>query len=243
MHQNQKHMQSFRKQIISQVQAIPEGKIFTYRDLAFSPSKRGHVAVILAELKKKGIVEKAEKGAFYRPLLSRLGLGKRALAEDEKLDYLSRKYQGYITGYDIYNQMGLTEQVAMTVTLATNRIKRDFVFNKIKVHCVKRYADSYDNPECLALIWILDAIKDMSHIPGTTEQKAYDRIKQYSIRTLTESQKQTIIKLSRTYPPKVRKVLADIMGDLNFPEYESDLHETLNITTRFNTGYKRNIVL
>ena len=49
-----------------------------------------------------------EKGVYYRPRKSVLGLGKLPIYQDEQFRYLTQKLNGYITGAYVYNKMGLT---------------------------------------------------------------------------------------------------------------------------------------
>lgn len=237
MHQNQKHMQSFRKQIISQVQAIPEGKIFTYRDLAFAPSQRGHVAVILAELKKKGIVEKAEKGAFYRPKPSLLGLRSRPLSFQEKLDFITRELNGYITGPYIYNRMQLTEQVPMVITIATPKPVRKFEKMNLRIECIKSYIE-VDDKTNFHHLRLLDAIKSIKEIPGTTPMDVYQRLLDAHFKKMEISELDAVKLMAFSYPPRVRRILMDIYNELGYKEGAKGLADTLNSNTYFKTTYK-----
>ena len=69
-------MASFRKEILGQIERIDTGRIFTFRDLSFETEKTANVAVLLSEQNRKGVLVRVEKGAYYRPKKSVLGLGK-----------------------------------------------------------------------------------------------------------------------------------------------------------------------
>ena len=73
-------MASFRKEILGQIERIDTGRIFTFRDLSFETEKTANVAVLLSEQSRKGVLVRVEKGAYYRPKKSVLGLGKLCLA-------------------------------------------------------------------------------------------------------------------------------------------------------------------
>lgn len=230
-------MTSFRKHIINQVQAIPAGKIFTYRDLDFVPQKRGHVAAVLAELKKKGVVEKAEKGAFYRPKPSLLGLKSRPLAFPEKLDFITKELNGYITGPYIYNRMQLTEQVPMVITIATQKQVRSFEKLNIRFHCVKSYLDVTDATN-LYQLRLLDAIKSIKEIPGTTPMDVYVRLLDLHFKKLDIADLESIKQLAFSYPPRVRRILMDIFNELGYKAGAIELGKTLNSNTHFKTIIK-----
>mgnify|MGYP007073017373 CR=1 FL=1 len=71
------NMASFRKEILGQIERIDTGRIFTFRDLSFEMEKTANVAVLLSEQSRKGVLVRVEKGAYYRPKKSVLGLGKQ----------------------------------------------------------------------------------------------------------------------------------------------------------------------
>ena len=91
-------MASFRKEILGQIERIDTGRIFTFRDLSFETEKTANVAVLLSEQSRKGILVRVEKGAYFRPKKSVLGLGKLPVYQDEQFRYLTEKLNGYITG-------------------------------------------------------------------------------------------------------------------------------------------------
>ena len=170
-------MASFRKEILGQIERIDTGRIFTFRDLSFETEKTANVAVLLSEQSRKGVLVRVEKGAYYRPKKSVLGLGKLPVYQDEQFRYLTEKLNGYITGAYVYNKMGLTEQVATTITIATPNPVRRFRFKNLDIECVKAYCMVYPDESLVPYLRLLDAIKDMKRIPGTTGQDIYNRVK------------------------------------------------------------------
>jgi len=230
-------MKSFKSDIINQIEIIPEGKIFTFSNLDFPMEKFANVAVILSDLSKAKKVVRVEKGAYYRPKQSSLGLGVLPVYQDEQLNYLTRKLDGYLTGAYIYNKMSLTEQVPSVITIAVNRPVRAFKFKKMSVECVKAYVDTPDD-DTLHLIRILDAIKDLKRIPGTTPQQAYDRILALHISQLSQVNLKKAVSLSMAYPPRVRKILSDMLEKNNHADLNRQLVNTICPTTRFDLPYK-----
>ena len=234
-------MLSFRKTILKQIEQIEPGRIFTFRDLSFSVSKAANVAVLLSEEYRKGTVLRAEKGAYYRPQKSTLGLGNLPVYQEEQFRYLTEKLNGYITGVYVYNKMGLTEQVATTITIATASPVRHFRFKNLDIECVRSYCEVRFDKTKIPYLRVLDAIKDMKHIPGTTEQDIYDKIKTEYFGKYNKEELQATVSLAMNYPPRVRKTVADILGDLEQPLLQSGLTRTLLPTTRFNMNYTTGI--
>mgnify|MGYP000650094977 FL=1 len=169
-------MASFRKEILGQIERIDVGRIFTFRDLSFDTEKTANVAVLLSEQSRKGVLVRIEKGAYYRPKKSVLELGKLPVYQDEQFRYLTEKLDGYITGAYVYNKMGLTEQVATTITIATPYPVRRFRFKNLDVECVKAYYTNYSDESLIPYLRLLDAIKDMKRLPGTTGQNINHRV-------------------------------------------------------------------
>ena len=231
-------MKSFKSDIISQIDIIPEGKIFTFSNLDFPMEKFANVAVVLSDLSKEKKVVRVEKGAYYRPKQSSLGLGVLPVYQDEQLNYLTRKLGGYLSGAYIYNKMSLTEQVPSVITIAVNRPVRAFKFKKMSVECVKAYVDMPDNDDTLHLIRILDAVKDLKRIPGTTPKQAYDRIFALHISQLSRVNLEKTVSLSMGYPPGVRKILSDMLEKNNQVDLNKQLVNTICPTTRFDLPYK-----
>jgi len=226
-------MESFKSEIHRQIALIPEGKIFTFKDFDFPLSKFASVAVILSGLSKANKLIRIEKGAYYKPGQSSLGLGYLPVYQDEKLHYLTNKLSGYLTGAYIYNKMSLTDQVTSVITIAVRYPVRSFRFEKISVECVKAYVDVPDDSRILRLVRILDAIKDYRHIPGTSPQAAYDRIFRLHVSQLEYENLEKLVSLSKNYPPRVRKILIRMLHESENRNLEELLNATICPTTRF----------
>ena len=233
------NMKSFKSEIQKQIDMIPEGRIFAFDDLVFPLSKFANVAVILSKLAKEKKLIRIEKGAYYKPKPSSLGLGYLPVYQEEKLNYLTNKLNGYLTGAYIYNKMSLTEQIPSVITIAVHYPVRAFKFGKLSVECVKAYVDIHDDGgQELHLVRILDAIKDCRRIPGTNPQLAYDRIFNLHVSSLEYAKLKKLVHLSKNYPPRVRKMLSRMLQENNNKELEELLTATICPTTKFKLPYK-----
>ena len=160
-------------------------------------------------------------------------MGYLPVYHEEKMKYLTKKLNGYLTGAYIYNKMSLTEQVPSVITIAVRYPVRAFTFEKIPVECVKAYVD-VDDRQDLHLVRILDAIKDCRHIPGTSQKMAYHRIFNLHIAKLKYADLKKTVSLSEKYPPRVRKILSRMLHENNNFELEERLVANICPTTRFN---------
>jgi len=229
-------MESFRKNIIRQIEQIEEGKLFTFKSLNFAPQKRANVAVILSEMTKKGAITRVEKGTYFRPKPSLLGLKHRPLAHQEKLDFISNELNGYITGPYIFNQMQLTEQVSMVVTVATPKPVRKFEKMNVRVECVKSYIDNLGSVN-LYHLRLLDAIKFIRVVPGTTPADVYARLVDFHFKKIQKKDLEEINRLALKYPPRVRRIMMDINQDLGYEEESLILSKSINSNTHFKTAF------
>jgi hypothetical protein len=211
-------MVSFRKVILGQIEQFDAGRIFTFRDLSFNIAKTANVSVLLSELSRKGLLVRIKKGVYYRPKMSALGLGELPVYQDELLRFLTEKLNGYLTGAYVYNKMGLTEQVATTITIATPKPVRRFRFKNLEVECVKAYCMDFRDESLVPYLRVLDAIKDMKRIPGATEDDVYNRLRSQYFNRYSPSELTRIVSLAKNYRPYVRRVVANLLGDIGHPE-------------------------
>lgn len=95
-----------QKKILQQIERIDAGRIFTFRDLSFETEKTANVAVLLSEQSRKGVLVRVEKGAYYRPKKSVLGLGKLPVYQDEQFRYLTENWTAISRGLTSITKWG-----------------------------------------------------------------------------------------------------------------------------------------
>jgi hypothetical protein len=231
-------MTTFKSDIQRQIALIPEGKLFTFKDLTFPLPKFANVAVILSGLAKANKLVRIEKGGYYKPKQSGLGLGSLPVYQEEQLSYLTNKLKGYLTGAYIYNKMSLTEQAPSVITIAVRHPVRAFRFEKLSVACVKAYVNAPNDSQTLQLLRILDAIKDCRHIPGTSPQAAYDKIFTLHVSPMEYANLEKLASLAKNYPPRVRKMLSRMLHESSNRDLAEQLVATICPTTRFDFPYR-----
>lgn len=229
-------MDGLRDSIARQLSGMEPGRVFTYGDLAFPADKIGNVTHIMFEKSRTGELIRLERGAFYKPKKSSLGLGEMPLYEDEKLKYVSGKLNGYVTGLLAYNSMGVTEQVPSVIAIATKKYTRPFVFQNLKIETVTAYVND-PRPEDIEYLRLLDAVKDIKKIPARTQQEVYDYVKHKYLESYTREIQGKLVSLAKEYPPRVRKVLGDMFLDLGQKGMSDELLSTVYPTTRFELNY------
>lgn len=102
------------------------------------------------------------------------------------------------------------------------------------IETVKAYTTAYHDETNIPYLRLLDAIKDIKHIPGSTQQDIYERIKNQYFKDFSMPGLIKVISLTKDYPPRVRKIVADMLGELEQHDLQQKISGTILPTTRFN---------
>jgi hypothetical protein len=225
------------EKILKQIQSISEDTTFGYEQLNISKAEYVTAAKALERLIKRGVIKKVSKGTFYKPKMTVFGELKPG--DNEILrPYLFKgnKRIAYITGTQLYNQLGLTTQMAFRIKIASLS-KRIYINTRaIKATPVKSYAEVTDKN--YELLGFLDAMKDLKIIPDSNTQSAITILSNI-IKNLNEEQTKEMIKYALHYPPRVRALLGAILEQANKKKEIEKLKESLNPLTHFKMGLKR----
>jgi hypothetical protein len=128
--------------------------------------------------------------------------------------------------------------VATTINIATLKPVRHFRFKNLDIESVKAYSLAYHDEANIPYLRLLDAIKDIKHIPGSTQQDIYERIKNQYFKDFSMPELIEVVSLTKDYPPRVRKIVADMLGEIGQQDLRQELTRTILPTTRFNLNYK-----
>lgn len=99
------------------IDRLPKGYVFSYADCITEVNKKEAVIKALNRMAASGKIAKLSKGKFYKPEETPFGNllpTQRQVVKD--LLEENGKTIGYLTGYSIYNQLGLTNQVSNTAS-------------------------------------------------------------------------------------------------------------------------------
>ena len=109
------------------IDRLPKGYVFTFADFATEVNRKEAVIKALNRMVASGKIAKLSKGKYYKPETTPFG---NLLPEQKQVvkDLLEEngKVTGYLTGYSIYNQLGLTTQVSNTIQIGKNEIRPNF---------------------------------------------------------------------------------------------------------------------
>ena len=178
---------------------------------------------------KSGKIKKLSKGKYYKAETNEFGT---LLPEQYQVvkDLLEKDRQpvGYITGYSIYNQLGLTTQVSNTIQIGKNEIRPPMKRGMYKITFIKQR--NTITKENIPLLQILDAIRYVKKIPDTTVADACKRL-MVIIKSLSVEEQSLLVKLALKYPPATRALLGALLEQIQSKQQTDILRNSLNPIT------------
>lgn len=208
--------------------------VFTYRDLNLPAEASGSIIKMLNRLAGEGRLAKISKGRFYKPKKSVFGVLKPRQEELVK-DLLEKngKCIGYLTGYSVFNFLGLTTQVPNIIQIGTNQ-RRNKKQRDIFTVCFVLQPNPITKDN-IPLLQLLDAIRFIKEIPDTTIEASYRRIA-FLVGELGRREKEKMVALAEAYPPMVRALLGTIIENDCGMAKAQPLWDSLNPVTVYKLG-------
>jgi hypothetical protein len=213
------------------INRLPKGYVFTYSDFDTTLNNKEAVIKALNRLAALGKIIKLSKGKFYKPETSPFGIlqpNQFQLVKD--LLETNGKVTGYLTGYSIYYQLGLTTQISNTIQVGKNEIRPTFKRDRYTISIIRQR--NTITKETIPLLQLLDAIRYIKKIPDTTVVASFKRFL-VIINELSEKDKNTMVRLAQKYPPVTRALsgaLLEITGNSTLAE---PLRKSLNSITAY----------
>lgn len=222
------------------VEEMAPGKVFDYSSFTsgMAPAEIPSVAQSLSRLSRRGVIERLEKGKYYKPKKSIYG--KTRPKESEIITILTFKNNeriGYPTGLPVYNQMGLTSQVSNTLIIATVTPKEAKELQGIRVRYVKRIGHFLE--EEIPLRQILDAMQDINTIPDATPDDCVKVLKG-KIEELPMRDRERLTGLAEAYQPRTRALLGAVIEQYFNKIDTGILRRKLNTLSTFELGVSAN---
>jgi hypothetical protein len=217
--------------ISSKIERLPKGYVFTYADFITEVNKKEAVIKALNRMVKSGKIAKLSKGKYYKPENTPFGNLQPNQAQVVK-DLLEEngKITGYLTGYSIYNQLGLTTQVSNTIQIGKNQIRPNFKRERYTISFVKQ--KNTITKENIPLLQILDAIRYVKKIPDASIEVSCKRFLAI-IKKLSDKEMNTLIRLALKYPPATRALLGASLDQLQQTQATESLFKSLNPITKY----------
>lgn len=213
------------------IDRFPKGYVFTYADFTTEVSQKEAVIKALNRMVAAGKIAKLSKGKYYKPENTPFGnLQPDQLQIVKDLLEENGKTIGYLTGYSIYNSLGLTTQLSNTIQIGKNVVRPAFKRGQYTISFIKQ--NNIITKENIPLLQILDAIRYIKKIPDTTISKSTKRLS-VILKNLSDSEKSTLVRLALKYPPSTRALLGTLLDSIQADGISKPLYNSLNPITKY----------
>jgi hypothetical protein len=212
------------------INRFPKGYVFTYDDFISKVNERQAVIKALNRMAASGKIAKLSKGKYYKPESTPFGdiLPSQKQVVKDLLEE-NGKPVGYLTGYSIYNKLGLTTQVSNTIQIGKNDIRPNFKRERYTIAFIKQ--KNTITKESIPLLQILDAIRYIKKIPDSNTRSSCLRFLEI-VKGLNEKEISILIRSAMKYPPATRAILGAIL-DENKTTSTDILYNSLNPITKY----------
>jgi hypothetical protein len=222
------------------IERLPKGYVFTYLDFITEVNKREAVIKALNRMVASGKIAKLSKGKYYKPENTPFGNlqpNQTQIVKDLLED--NGKVTGYLTGYSIFNQLGLTTQVSNIIQLGKNQVRPNFKRERFTISFVKQ--KNSITKENVPLLQILDAIRYIKKIPDATIESSCRRFLSI-LRNLSEKELSSLARLALKYPPATRALTGALLDELQQTHLTELLLKSLNPITKYKLASAANVL-
>lgn len=213
------------------INRFPKGYVFTYEDFNIEVKKKEAVIKALNRMAKSESISKLSKGKYYKPEKTPFGElqpDQEQIVKDLIED--NGKVIGYLTGYSIYNKLGLTSQVSNTIQIGKNQTRPKLKRERYTISFVKQ--KNIITKKNIPLLQILDSIRYIKKIPDSNIKESSIRLLKI-IEKISSEDKKELVRLSLKYPPSTRALLGSIITETNGDSITKPLRDSLNPITKY----------
>lgn len=213
------------------INRLPKGYVFTHEDFNVEANKKQALIKALNRMVEANKLSKLSKGKYFKPETTPFGNLQPSQEQVVKdLLYDNGKIVGYLTGYSIYNALGLTSQVSNSIQIGKNEIRPKFKRERYTISFIKQ--KNTITKKNSSLLQILDAIRYIKKIPDTTIETSCLRFLEI-IKSLNDENKKDLVRLSLKYPPSTRALLGALLEEIQEKEKTEILKKSLNSLTQY----------
>jgi len=215
----------------NRIDRLPKGHVFTYIDILDEVNAREAVIKALNRMVASGKLMKFSRGKYYKPENTPFGQLQPSEAQIVK-DLLEDhgKLIGYLTGYSVFNQLGLTTQVSNTIQIGRNQIQSGLKRGRYTISFIKQ--KNTITKENTPLLQILDSIRYIKRIPDSSIAASCNRFLSL-LDDLSAKEQRALVRLAMKYPPSTRALLGAILEQINLEELAKPLFRSLNPITTY----------
>lgn len=221
------------------VKTMEPGHVFGYEAIPEYAQAPGSVVKAVSRLVSSKQIERLSKGQFYVPKQGLLG--PRKPSDNELIRsvlFKKGRLRGYVTGPALFNNLGLTTQMPVTITIALNGGRMEKHFGTIRIKMIAARAPV--TQENVTALQYLDVLKDIKHISDTRIDRTLSVMKS-KIAELSRNQLDQLIELAvNYYGAQVRALLGLILSATGLSASEA-LKDSLNPVTSYNLNLNQSL--
>jgi hypothetical protein len=214
-----------------EVENMPRGQVFAYSELMKQPNQKEAVIKALNRMVASGKLAKLAKGKYYKAeetVFGNLEPDQYQIVKD--LLESNGKITGYLTGYSVYNKLGLTTQISNVIQIGKNDIRSKFKRGRYTISFIKQKNEITKNS--IPLLQILDAIRYIKKIPDAPIQSSYERLS-FILKKQSLDDKRNLVKLVLKYPAATRALTGTMLERVGDTDLANKLRKTLNPVTSY----------
>jgi hypothetical protein len=213
------------------VDRLPKGYVFTYADFPLEVNQKEAVIKALNRMVASGKIAKLSKGRYYKPENTPFGALQPNQSEVVK-DLLEEngKITGYLTGYSIYNELGLTTQVSNIIQIGKNEVRPSFKRERYTISFVRQ--KNTITKENIPLLQLLDAIRYIKNIPDTSIEASCGCFL-ILLGKINPQELNTLVRLALKYPPATKALLGALLDQMELQDIAEPLFKSLNPITKY----------
>jgi DNA-binding MarR family transcriptional regulator len=216
------------------------GYVFTPGDFPVDPRKQATVNRILNNMVAAGQIRRISKGRFYKPKITEFGEQKPDTYQIVK-DLLEKNGEivGYLTGYTVFNELGLTTQIPAALQIGVPGEKKAIRRDYYRITFVKQ-----QNPitkENIPLLQLLDCLRFFKNIPDSMPDERCRRLLML-LKGLSAKEREAIKQLSLKYTPQATALLGAMLETLNPKEDTTAMFNALNPQTFYKLGISDSVL-
>jgi hypothetical protein len=217
--------------IAFKIERLPKGYVFTYANFFTEVNRKEAVIKALNRMVASGKIAKLAKGKYYKPETTPFG-NLQPNQDQVVKDLLEEngKITGYLTGYGIYNQLGLTTQVSNTIQIGKNQVRPNFIRERYKIAFVKQ--KNRITKESIPMLQLLDAIRYIKKIPDATIEASCTRFLAI-IKNFKDKEINNLVRSALNYPPATRALVGALLEQLQQGDKTEPLYNSLNPITAY----------
>jgi len=214
------------------IDRLSKGYVFTYADFTTEVNKKEAVIKALNRMVTSGKIAKLSKGKYYKPENTPFGnlLPNQAQVVKDLLEE-NGKITGYLTGYSIYNQLGLTTQVSNTIQIGKNQVRPNFKRERYTIAFVKQKKHHHQR-ECSFVAVTGCHSLHQKKIPDANVEVSCKRFLAI-IKNFTDKEINTLVRLALKYQPATRALLGALLEQLQQGRTTEALYKSLNPITKY----------